>query len=225
MSTSNNEAPLQEYRVCWHYLKGNRVHTDECTCLLCAGLDLDAICCHHLSGECAHDDGCGHLHPPELDPALLPLLVTPPYSLLKSPPPPMAGQGTCRRVYVGFITEEVADEYEGGGSFTLPLAHCIDYSLPHAPASVNADGQPSDTCAGYLQHCWAPHSAKPVGPGFDPLQPATSSQPAAKKRRLEVDDVCSSAGESHAASADVDMDVDMVDQFAKTTLDSEAMEI
>jgi hypothetical protein len=142
---SNNEAMVQSDEVCWHYTKGERVHIDECTCLLCAGLDLDAIC------------------------------------------------------------------YQ-----SLP-----ERNVSHASASINADGQSSNTCAGNLQHCWAPHSARPVWPRLDSLQ-----QPPTKKYRLEVDDQPASAGETHSASADVDvdMDVDMVDQFAKITLDSEAME-
>lgn len=91
-STSDNETPVPRNRVCWHYMRGDRAHSDNCACLLCAGFDLDAICWHYVSGECTHDDQCARFHPAELDPVLIPLLVTPPYQK----PPPMAGQGQWR---------------------------------------------------------------------------------------------------------------------------------
>jgi hypothetical protein len=206
------------------------VHTDECTCLLCAGFDLDAICWHYLSGECTHNDECARFHPADLDPGWIPLLSTPPYPPLNLPPF-VAGQGQYYAMTVSWDAEEVTYKFEGGRSITLPLPYIIHYSVSHASTSIDPEGQSSNTCTGNLQHCWAPHSASPVWPGFDsagqPLNPthvtSDTAQPPTKKRRLDVDE-SPSAGEPHAASDDADMDVDMVDQFSKTTLDSEAME-
>jgi hypothetical protein len=132
---------------------------------------------------------------------------------------------------VSWDTEEVTYKFKGGDSITLPLPYIIRYSASHSSASIDAEGQSSNTCAGSLQHCWAPHSARPVFyPPFDSSQPLTpthgasdTTPPPTEKCRLDVDE-CPSAGEPHAASDDADMDVDMVDQFSKTTLDSEAME-
>jgi hypothetical protein len=205
MSTPNDEALVRSGEICYHYTLGGRVHTDECTCLLCAGFDLDAICWHYLSGECTHNDECARFHPADLDPGWIPLLSTPPFPPL-NPPPFVAGRGQYYAMTVSWDAEEVTYKFE-------------------------TEGQSSNTCAGNLQHCWAPHSAMPVfWPPFDSSQPLTpthgasdTAQPPTKKRRLDVDE-CPSAGEPHAASDDADMDVDIVDQFSKTTLDSEAME-
>jgi hypothetical protein len=139
MSTPNNGAVVQSDEVCYHYTLGGRVHSDECTCLLCAGFDLDAICRHYLSGECTHNDECARFHPADLDQAWIPLLATPPYPPLKQPPF-IAERGLCKTIKVSFVADEVTYKFEGGDSITLPVPCVISYSASHASTSIDAEG-------------------------------------------------------------------------------------
>jgi hypothetical protein len=172
-STSNNEAPVQEDKVCWHYPKAECAHDGDYKCWYCVDFDLDAICFHYLSGECANNDECAHLHPAELDPALIPLLATPPHPCLRILPQ-TAGLGRCITKIWHVIMNEVTYQYEGGGWLTLPAPHSFSYNLRPPPASRTAAGQPSNTCAYNLEHCWAPHSADPIA---SLEQPATVEEP------------------------------------------------
>jgi hypothetical protein len=117
---------------------------------------LDAICFHYLSGECANNDECAHLHPAELSPAVIHLLATTP----DSPLPHTAELGQCVGAMCCYTTNERSYQYEGVGWITLPTPRTFSYNLP-PPASRNADGQSSTTCAYNLPNCWAPHCADP----------------------------------------------------------------
>lgn len=157
MSTPNNEALVQSGEVCYHYTLGERVHADECTCLLCAGFDLDAICWHYLSGECTHDDECANnecapFHPADLDEAWIPMLATPPYPLcnLGKPPPFIVSRDRCKTYKVRWAAEEVTYELEGGDSIILPIPYVISYSASNASTSFDPERQSSTTCAGNL---------------------------------------------------------------------------
>jgi hypothetical protein len=164
MSTSNSEAPGQQHKVCWHYLRGECAHDDDFTCAHCAEVGLDEICFNYLSGECTYDDECAHLHlhPDWLDPALIPLLATLPSDSPFRKPPPVAGHDKLTSMRWDFRTGGVTYKYEEDDSITLPIPHSgVSYSAPEAPASTNADGQSDNTCAYNLEHCWAPHCAIP----------------------------------------------------------------
>ena len=93
---------------------------------------------------------------------------------------------------------EVTYRYEGGGWLTLPAPHSFSYNLRPPPASRNAGGQPSNTCAYNLEHGWAPHSADPIA---SLEQPATVEEP-------------------HVASANTAM----LDRLIRAMLDYEPME-
>jgi hypothetical protein len=220
MSTSNNEALYQQDEVCFHYMKVELMHDDECICLLCAELDLDGICWHYLSGQCTHNDECAHFHPTELDSVLIPFLATPPNPPFPTPTSPVARHDQLTQIYWYFDMEEVTYVYERGSSITLPIPYAASYSSPEALASTNAEGQSSNPCAYKLEHCWAPHCARPKWTPDPWLPPA--------ERPRVVGHLPPPAGELHSASvdvdADLDLDLDMVDHFAKTTLDSGAME-
>jgi hypothetical protein len=216
MSTSNNEAPIGDDEVCWHYLRGECAHSNEFTCWHCAEFDLDEICFHYLSGECANNDECAHLHPAELHPAFIPLLAIFPMEI----PSPIEGQGECASIHYCNITKQVTFKYQGGASFILPIPYAFSRRVPHTPTSINADGQPTITHPHNYQKCWSQYSARADTRLPEQVDTAPGSlQPPTKKRRLEVDDQVPPVGEPYSASADED--VDMVDQFAKTTLDSE----
>ena len=198
MSTSNNETPVPEGRVCWHYPKAECAHEGDYKCWYCVDFDLDAVCFHYLSGECANNDECAHLHPAELDPALIPLLATPPYQSF----PPFGPRlqipelGPCLVTIWDIIMNEVTYQHQGG-QVTLPAPHAFSYSL-RPPASGNADGQSSYNCAYNLKNCWAPHCPDP---NSELDQPRSAEQP---------------------HSAWTDADIDMVSQSAKTRLFSES---
>lgn len=211
MWAPDHEPPIREDEVCRHYLRGECAHNNESTCWHCAEFDLDEVCWHYVSGECANNDACVHLHPAELNPVVISLLARTP----SDSRPSAEGQGAFMYSTLDYCNNVVTYCFQRS-LFTLPHPYAFDHRAPRAPTSVDAKGQPTNTQPHNYQNCWPQHRVKPT---FEAPHP---SEPANKKRRLEVDDQSPSAREPHPAS--VDEDVGMVDQFAKTTLDSEPTE-